>query len=116
MKIQASSGKLYVGDLRPRHLAHPARRGPAALQPAGLTDLSALSNTVGGMGLAAGVTTQLQNSIEAIRKATKRGESPCAGLDALKAQIASFVPKKITTAQRDQLFASIDAIKAENPC
>jgi len=26
------------------------------------------------------------------------------------------VPKKITTAQRDQLFSAIDTIKAENPC
>ena len=68
------------------------------------------------MGLAAGVTTQLQNSIEAISKEVKRGESPCADLDALKAQISSFVPKKISTAQRDQLFSMIDSIKAENPC
>jgi len=34
----------------------------------------------------------------------------------LKSQITSFEPRKITTAPRDQLFASIDAIKAENPC
>jgi hypothetical protein len=68
------------------------------------------------MNLSDGVTTQLQNSITKIAKTTKAGGSPCAGLDALKAQIASFVPRKITAAQRDQLFASIDAIKAENPC
>ena len=68
------------------------------------------------MGLSAGVTTQLQNSITKISKTTRNGGSPCAGLDALKSQITSFVPRKITTAQRDQLFASIDAIKAENPC
>jgi hypothetical protein len=68
------------------------------------------------MGLSAGVTTQLQNSITKIAKTTKSGGSPCAGLDALKAQITTFVPNKISTAQRDQLFSAIDAIKAENPC
>jgi hypothetical protein len=68
------------------------------------------------MGLSAGVTSQLTNSIEAICTEVKRGESPHADLDALKAQISSFVPKKITTAQRDQLFSAIDTIKAENPC
>ena len=90
--------------------------GTPRYNPQVVSDLTALSNTVGGMGLAAGVTTQLQNSIDAIRKEVKRGESPCADLDALKAQIGSFVPKKISTAQRDQLFSAIDAIKAENPC
>ena len=35
LKIQASSGKLYVGDLRPRHLPDPARPGLGPLQPAG---------------------------------------------------------------------------------
>jgi hypothetical protein len=68
------------------------------------------------MGLSAGVTTQLQNSITKTGKTTRNGGSPCAGLDAPKSQITSFLPRKITTAQRDQLFASIDAIKAENPC
>jgi hypothetical protein len=67
------------------------------------------------MGLSAGVTKQLQNSITNISKTTRNGGSPCAGLDA-KSQITSLVPRKVTTAQRDQLFASIDAIKAENPC
>jgi len=47
---------------------------------------------------------------------TPSGDSPCGDLDALKAQIASFVPKKITTAQQSQLDSAIDAIKAENPC
>ena len=60
--------------------------------------------------------TQLQNAITKISKTTRNGGSPCAGLDALKSQITSFVPRKVTTAQRDQLSASIDAIKAENPC
>ena len=81
-----------------------------------VTDLGALSSQVTGMGLAAGVTTQLNNSITKLAKATRAGTSPCAGLDASKAQIATFVPKKISTAQRDALYASIDAIKAENPC
>ena len=68
------------------------------------------------MGLSAGVTTIFQHSIESIRKEVQAGDSPCSDLDALKAQIQSYVPKKISTAQRDQLFASIDAIKLENPC
>ena len=35
LKIQASSGQALRRHLRPRHLADPARRGRAALQPAG---------------------------------------------------------------------------------
>ena len=55
-------------------------------------------------------------AFDPLHKEVKRGESPCADLDALKAQISTFVPKKITTAQRDQLFSAIDAIKTANPC
>ena len=68
------------------------------------------------MGLSAGVTSILTNSIESIRKEVKAGDNPCGDLDALKAHIDSYTPKKITTAQHDQLFAAIDQIKAENPC
>jgi hypothetical protein len=68
------------------------------------------------MGLSAGVTSQLTNSVTKLQKSTRAGASPCAGLDSLKAQIGALVPKKISTAQRDALYASIDAIKAENPC
>ena len=116
VRIQASAGKLYVATFGRGTWRIPLVAGTPRYNPQVVSDLVSLSNTVGGMGLAAGVTTQLQNSIEAIRKEVKRGESPCADLDALKAQISSFVPKKITTAQRDQLFSAIDAIKAENPC
>ncbi len=62
------------------------------------------------------MTSILTNSIESIRKEVKAGDNPCGDLDALKAQIQSYVPKKISTAQRDQLFAAIENIKAENPC
>ena len=116
VKLQASSNKLYVGTFGRGTWRIPLVTGTPRYNPQVVSDLTALSNTVTGMGLAAGVTTQLTNSIEAIRKEVKRGESPCADLDALKAQISSFVPKKISTAQRDQLFSAIDAIKAENPC
>jgi hypothetical protein len=58
----------------------------------------------------------LTNSVTKLQRSTQTGASPCAGLDALKVQIATFVPKKVSTAQRDPLYASIDAIKAENPC
>ncbi len=116
VRTQASTGQLYVATFGRGTWRIPLVAGTPRYNAQVVTDLESLSNTVGGMGLAAGVTTQLQNSIEAIRKEVKRGESPCADLDALKAQISSFVPKKISTAQRDQLFSAIDAIKAENPC
>ena len=116
LKIQASSGKLYVGTFGRGTWRIPLVAGTQRYNPQVVTDLAALSSQVTGMGLAAGVTTQLNNSITKLTKATRSGTSPCAGLDALKAQIATFVPKKVSTAQRDALYASIDAIKAENPC
>jgi len=54
--------------------------------------------------------------LAALAAAWARAPASRRSLDALKSQITSFVPRKVTTAQRDQLFASIDAIKAENPC
>ena len=116
LKIQASSGKLYVGTFGRGTWRIPLVAGTQRYNPQVVTDLSALSSTVIGMGLAAGVTTQLQNSITQIRKEVEARHSPCAELDALKAQIATFVPKKISTAQRDAALRLIDAIKAENPC
>ena len=116
LKIQASSGKLYVGTFGRGTWRIPLVAGAQRYNPQVVTDLAALSSQVTGMGLAAGVTTQLNNSITKLSKATRAGTSPCAGLDALKGQIAAFVPKKVSTAQRDALYASIDAIKAENPC
>src|SRR4051812_36493132 len=114
--LKTSSGKLYVGTFGRGTYRIPLIPGSARYNPQVLTDLSALSSQVTGMGLSAGVTTQLHNSITKLSKSTHAGASPCAGLDALKTQIASFVPGKVTTAQRDALFASIDSIKAENPC
>jgi hypothetical protein len=116
VKLQASSGELYVATFGRGTWRIPLVSGSPRYNPQVVTDLDSLSSTVGGMGLSSGVTTQLQNSIEAISKEVKRGESPCADLDALKGQISSFVPKKISTAQRDQLFSMIDSIKTENPC
>ena len=116
LKIQASAGKLYVGTFGRGTWRIPLVPGTPRYNAQVLTDLGALRSQVNGMSLAAGVTTQLGNSITKLEKTTRSGASPCAGLDALKAQIATFVPKKVTTAQRDALDASIDAIKAENPC
>ena len=116
LKIQASAGKLYVGTFGRGTWRIPLVPGTPRYNAQVLTDLGALRGQVNGMSLAAGVTTQLGNSITKLEKTTRSGASPCAGLDALKAQIATFVPKKVTTAQRDALDASIDAIKAENPC
>jgi hypothetical protein len=116
VKLQASSGKLYVATFGRGTWRIPLVAGTPRYNPQVVTDLQALSNTVGGMGLSAGVTSILQNSIESIRKEVKAGDNPCGDLDALKAQIDSYTPKKITTAQRDQLFAAIDHIKSENPC
>jgi len=116
VKIQSSSGKLYVATFGRGTWRIPLVAGTPRYNPQVVTDLQSLSGTVSGMGLSAGVTSILVNSIESIRKGVKAGDNPCGDLDALKAQISSYVPKKITTAQRDQLFAAIDAIKTENPC
>jgi hypothetical protein len=116
VRIQASSGKLYVGTFGRGTWRIPLVAGTPRYNPQVITDLDALSSTINGMNLAFGVTSQLQNSISAIRKETLAGQSPCADLDALKAQIASFVPKKITLAQQSQLNSAIDSIKAETPC
>ena len=101
LKIQASSGQLYVGTFGRGTWRIPLVAGTPRYNAQVVTDLIALSNTVTGMRLAAGVTTQINNSIEAIRKEVKRGESPCADLDALKTQIGTYVPKKITTGPAD---------------
>jgi hypothetical protein len=116
LKLQASSGKLYVASFGRGTWRIPLIAGTPRYNPQVVTDLGTLSNTITGMGLSAGVTSQLHNSITKLVKSAKTGHSPCAGLDALKAQIGALVPRKISTAQRDQLFASIDSIRAENPC
>jgi len=116
LKLQVSSGDIYVATFGRGTWRIPLITGTPRYNPQVITDLDALSATISGMNLTPGVTTQLLNSVKAIRKETLAGDSPCADLDALKAQIASFVPKKITTAQQSQLNSAIDAIKAETPC
>jgi hypothetical protein len=116
VKIQSSSGKLYVATFGRGAWRIPLIAGSPRYNGQVLADLGALSSQISGMGLSAGVTTQLVNSVTALQKSARAGGSPCAGLDDLKAQIASLVPKKVSTAQRDALYASIDAIKAEAPC
>jgi hypothetical protein len=116
LRIQASSGEIYVATFGRGTWRIPLVPGTPRYNPQVITDLDALSSTISGMNLSAGVTTQLLNSVTAIRKEVLRGESPCADLDALKAQIATFVPKKISAAQQSQLNSAIDAIKAETPC
>jgi hypothetical protein len=114
--VRIGSGKLYVATFGRGVWRIPLVPGAPRYNPQVVADLGALSTQIAGLGLAAGVTTQLQNSVTKLVKSTRAGHSPCAGLDALRAQIASFVPKKVSTTQRDQLDASIEAIKAENPC
>src|SRR5262249_20526071 len=116
LKIQASSGKLYVASFGRGTWRIPLVPGTERYSAQVVSDLVALSATVGGMGIAAGPTTQIQNAIESIRKEVKRGDSPCADLDGLKSLIAGFVPKKVSAAQQAQLNSAIDAIRAETPC
>jgi hypothetical protein len=80
-------------------------------------DLAALKQQVIDMHLAAGPTSELTNTIDAIKRSVENGNSPCNDLDNLKNRIAYYVSRgKITTAQQSQLNSKIDAIKAEYPC
>src|SRR5262245_65102370 len=99
LKIQASSGKIYVGTFGRGTYRIPLVAGTPRYNPQVITDLTALSATIHGMSLAEGVTTMLDNKIESIKKTAKRGDSVCAPLDDLKAQIAGLVPRKISTSQ-----------------
>jgi hypothetical protein len=68
------------------------------------------------MNLSAGVTTQLVNSVVAAQKQLKGGGDICPNLAALTSQVASFVPKKVSTAQQAALDSSISAIQTELGC
>jgi len=80
-------------------------------------DLEALRQRVFDMHLAAGPTSELTNTIDAIRKSVMKGNSPCQDLDNLKNRIAVYASRgKISPSQQSELNSRIDAIKAEYPC
>jgi len=80
-------------------------------------ELTNLSQMVTDMHLANGPTSELTNTIAAIRNGVQRGESPCQDLDNLKNRIAFYVSRdKITASQQSSLNTKIDQIKALYPC
>src|SRR3954447_18630612 len=80
-------------------------------------DLDSLKQTVVNMHLAAGPTSELTNTIDAIKRSVENGNSPCQDLDNLKNRIAYYTSRdKITPSQQSQLNSQIDGIKAEYPC
>ena len=114
--LKMSSGKLYVGTFGRGTYRIPLIRGLCPLQPAGADrSVGAVEpgHRHGPLGGRDDATQQLDH--EALQVHAWRRE-PVRRAGRVKTQIASFVPGKITMAQRDALFASIDAIKAENPC
>ncbi|HEY7017774.1 MAG TPA: hypothetical protein VH297_04845 [Gaiellaceae bacterium] len=116
VKIQASSGKLYVATFGRGTWRIPLIPGTPRFDPQVVADLDTLSSTISGMSLSAGVTSLLNGSVDGIVKTVKAGGSPCAGLGALETQIQSLVPKKLTSAQRDQLLTQTGAIRTEASC
>ena len=113
VKIQASSGQLYVGTFGRGTWRIPLVAGTPRYNSQAYSDLTTLRTTISGMGLNGGVSTPLINSVNAAQKSLKAGNNVCSDLSALKTQIAGYVPKKITTAQQTTLDNQIDAIRAE---
>jgi hypothetical protein len=116
VKLQASSGELYVATFGRGTWRIPLVAGSPRYDKQAYDDLSALQTQIQGMGLAAGVTTQLVNSVVAAQKQLKAGNDICPNLSALSSQVASFVPKKITPSQQTALDSSIDGIRSELGC
>jgi hypothetical protein len=116
VKLQASSGELYVATFGRGTWRIPLVAGSPRYDKQAYDDLSALQSQIQGMGLAAGVTTQLVNSVVAAQKQLKAGNDICPNLTSLESQVASFVPKKITPSQQTALDSSIDGIRSELGC
>jgi hypothetical protein len=117
VKVQSSSQQLYVASFGRGVWRIPLVSGTAPYNKQAYDDLGALSNTVRGMGLSAGVTTQLTNQIAAIRTSLRNGNGVCPDLSSLEAQIADLVTKgKVSAAQQSQLDSAIDAIRGELGC
>ena len=81
-----------------------------------VSGLDDLSDTIEGMTLDADTSKHLLHSVAEIREKVLEGENQCKKLDELQKHIASLVPKKLTTAQRDQLNADIASIEAQAAC
>jgi hypothetical protein len=116
VKLQASSGELYVATFGRGTWRIPLVAGSPRYDKQAYDDLSALQSQIRGMNLAGGVTTQLVNSVVAAQKQLKAGNDICPNLSALESQVASFVPKKITPSQQTALDSSIDGIRTELGC
>jgi hypothetical protein len=118
LKIQASSGSLYVGTFGRGTWRIPLIAGSPRYDGKVVGDLEDLTRTIRGMGLASGTEKPLLEKVAQLHDEMIRGvgPGPCLHLGELQKQIASFVPKKLTAAQQDQLDAAIDPIKAEVPC
>jgi hypothetical protein len=83
VKVQSSSRQLYVASFGRGVRRIPLVSGTAPYNKQAYDDLGVPSNTVRGMGLSAGVTTQLTNQIAAIRTSLKNGN----GVDAILGQL-----------------------------
>jgi hypothetical protein len=117
VKVQSSSQQLYVASFGRGVWRIPLVSGTAPYNKQAYDDLGALSNTVRGMGLSAGVTTLLTNQIAAIRTSLRNGNGVCPDLSSLEAQIADLVARgKVSAAQQSQLDSAIDAIRGELGC
>ena len=116
LKLQASSGSIYVGTFGRGTWRIPQIPGTPRYSAAVVAGIDDLSDAVTGMNLDAGTTKHLLHSVGEIREKVLAGENQCKKLDALGKQIAAFVPRKLTAAQGDQLNAEIDSIKAQVPC
>ncbi len=117
MKVQKSSQKLYIATFGRGVWRIPLVSGTPPYDEQADAALVSLGNTVRGMGLSAGITSQLTNQIDAIRHTLERGDDVCADLESLKGQIASYVTRgKVTASQQSQLNASIDSIEDELDC
>jgi hypothetical protein len=116
LKIQSSSGELYVGTFGRGTWRTPLVPGTPRYDPQVVADIDSLSDTITGMNLGAETTKKLTDSVEKIRERVLDGDSPCNKLAALEKQIAAFVPKKLSAEQRDELVAALDSIGSEVPC
>jgi len=116
LKLQASSSLLYVGTFGRGTWRVPLIPGTPRYDPAVVAGLDELSDTITGMNLAPDTEKKLLEPVAKIRAKVLQGENQCKKLDELQKQIASSRPKKLTAAQRDELNADIDSIKAQVPC
>jgi hypothetical protein len=118
LKIQASNGLLYVGTFGRGTWRIPLIAGTPRYDPAVVAGLDSLTHALEGMSVGPGASTVLLSRVAELREQTLAGddENHCKKLDQLEKQIGAFTPRKLTAAQRDELDADIDAIKAQAAC